>query len=872
MIRNVFNTGEVSPSLLLRSDIDNYRNACSEITNFDIMETGGVTKRKGFSPVLLKENDAEIEADASSALYVYNATDDETHLVLVSLSHQAEEPREELTVIFTIFHIDPVTGKAQQLDKLDITFNIAGSGTVKSAAEFKAMQMNYLMLFTHPNIPIIELGKKDGSWYLKEFAFKKRPWYTSEIQDTKVTATKYTESEGFGDNTYEIKPASIGNNVEVGDFFKIEYNKPETLIDYDQEVLWGLKPANIKPSGDYQRVTNAETLKGTSWKKGDFVCFQRPEDEEITGWTCKIDRFDANYHIPGMNHPRNYPNIFEETDTAIGGSMTEVTRTTMKHFTGPNWMAKGSIFRFIAQYYTVYTCIQDIDIGKDETRTDLDDFPDHFRRGWEIEHTTCKGKWSFTSEGTWYGGFEIQVSYDTKEEDFAKKEWISRGSIFSSQDNPVNQTISGDESQEECYIRLVLTKCVWDREAWFLNTDTIPCTNTPRLRVNAYKKEAVFKKIPGSCLYELQKEFSEDKFTADKLESDYWSKQAFSKENGYPSCSCLLDQRLVFAGTKEQPMNIWMSQVNDIDNFDIIDADNSSLALTMASDSQEPIRWIASQRGRLLVGTSQGEFVVTSSDGGVITPSNASCIQHGFNGSETTGNIVLEDSVIYISKGGMRAKKYGYSESIDGYVSTDLNIYADHILAGKGGVKQMATQKVPYPRVYILTNNGQLSVLAYNEQHNVLGWSKYKTEAGEFSSVANMQVANNDDIGFVIIHRKSDDKYILASTGITPVYADCGELYTATLTTNIIASTEIGGGKRTLGEIMLYIANDTPTEGISVTVNNWLNESLAPDQQTGVLKAGWNDQLGFSTIEWDAIAGFKSRSLHPLTVLALQVR
>ena len=167
MIRNVFNTGEVSPSLLLRSDIDNYRNACSEITNFDIMETGGVTKRKGFSTVLLKENDAEIECDASSALYVYNATDDETHLVLVSLSYQAEEPREELTVIFTIFHIDPVTGKAQQLDKLDITFNIAGSGTVKSAAEFKAMQMNYLMLFTHPNIPIIELAKKMAVGILK---------------------------------------------------------------------------------------------------------------------------------------------------------------------------------------------------------------------------------------------------------------------------------------------------------------------------------------------------------------------------------------------------------------------------------------------------------------------------------------------------------------------------------------------------------------------------------------------------------------------------------------------------------------------------------------------------------------------------------
>lgn len=872
MIRNVFNTGEVSPSLLLRSDIDNYRNACSEITNFDIMETGGVTKRKGFSPVLLKENDAEIEADASSALYVYNATDDETHLVLVSLSYQAEEPREELTVIFTIFHIDPVTGKAQQLDKLDITFNIAGSGTVKSAAEFKAMQMNYLMLFTHPNIPIIELGKKDGSWYLKEFAFKKRPWYTSEIQDTKVTATKYTESEAYGDNTYEIKPASIGNNVEVGDFFKIEYNKPETEIIYRYQDIASVNPPNLEdtiyPSG--RQPIDWYGLPGTSWKKGDMVCFRdwTKGDEYRSNWAAKA-HYDASTHVGGMDHPKLYPAIFERTDVSSSWYYTRYLMATQFPIT------RGQVIVFREEYYHFYTCIKDFDIPEDEKTvygSSPLDYPDYFREGWEIGHTTCKGKWSFTSEGTWYGGFKIQVSYDTKEEDFSKKEWIDRGSIFSSQSEPINQTISGDESQEECYIRLIITRASRYATAPFLNSATLPCPSGMRLKVNAYKHDCIFKRIPGSCLFELQKEFEEADFPGNKLESEYWSKQSFSKENGYPSCACLLDQRLVFAGTKTRPMNILMSQVNDIDNFDIIDADNSALDLTMSSNSQEPIRWIASQRGRLLVGTSQGEFVVTSSDGGVITPSNASCIQHGFNGSETTGNIVLEDSVIYISKGGMRAKKYGYSESIDGYVSTDLNVYADHILAGKGGVKQMATQKVPYPRVYFLTNNGQLSVLAYNERHNVLGWSKYKTESGEFSSVANMQVANNDDIGFVIIHRKSDDKYILASTGITPVYADCGELYTATLTTNIIASTEIGGGKRTLGEIMLYIANDTPTEGISVTVNNWLNESLAPDQKAGVLKAGWNDQLGFSTIEWDAIAGFKSRSLHPLTVLALQVR
>ena len=51
MKRLAFNGGEISPAMALRADMDVYARSCSELTNFDVAATGGISRRRGMRHV-----------------------------------------------------------------------------------------------------------------------------------------------------------------------------------------------------------------------------------------------------------------------------------------------------------------------------------------------------------------------------------------------------------------------------------------------------------------------------------------------------------------------------------------------------------------------------------------------------------------------------------------------------------------------------------------------------------------------------------------------------------------------------------------------------------------------------------------------------
>jgi len=100
-----------------------------------------------------------------------------------------------------------------------------------------------------------------------------------------------------------------------------------------------------------------------------------------------------------------------------------------------------------------------------------------------------------------------------------------------------------------------------------------------------------------------------------------WALGAWSDTTGYPSCVSFFEQRLVFAGTTDQPQTLFFSKSGDYENMDEnrggTIADDDAIIYTIASNQVNAIRFLSSTR-TLIVGTVGGEFSV--SGGGTDDP------------------------------------------------------------------------------------------------------------------------------------------------------------------------------------------------------------------------------------------------------------
>lgn len=138
---------------------------------------------------------------------------------------------------------------------------------------------------------------------------------------------------------------------------------------------------------------------------------------------------------------------------------------------------------------------------------------------------------------------------------------------------------------------------------------------------------------------------------------------------------------------------------------------------------------------------------------GVMTATNARADNHGFVGSSDVPAMMATDKVLYIERGGGRVYQYGYDYESDGYVSRDLTVFADHVLAQGGGVTSGDFMRKPHPRAVMTLADGTMALMTYNSMHQVHAWHRHRTE-GRMSNAVVLPNGTGEDLLFVIAERE----------------------------------------------------------------------------------------------------------------------
>lgn len=349
-------------------------------------------------------------------------------------------------------------------------------------------------------------------------------------------------------------------------------------------------------------------------------------------------------------------------------------------------------------------------------------------------------------------------------------------------------------------------------------------------------------------------------------ESLMWSFAAFRGVYGFPSLVDVFQQRLVLAATQAQPQTVWLSKTDDLNSFEVGKQDDSALALTLSTTTQNRICWLMAQSSRLLLGTADAEWAVSGGQG-VMTYSNARADSHGFVGSSDVPALMATDKVLYVERGGGRVYQYGYDYESDGFVSRDLTVFADHVLADGGGCRGVAFVRKPEPRAVFVRRDGALALMTYNSMHQVHAWHRYTTD-GVFEGVAVLPNGDQADLLFALVSRE-DGRFIEVLAPGNEFQDPGGRDFVSVLETNALISLEAAGRRQHSGGVMFFFGSDALVDGVEVSIDGtrWDVLDRSP---SSFLTRGWHSLVADGCWDYDSMVGIRVSGNRDFNLLAIQ--
>lgn len=349
-------------------------------------------------------------------------------------------------------------------------------------------------------------------------------------------------------------------------------------------------------------------------------------------------------------------------------------------------------------------------------------------------------------------------------------------------------------------------------------------------------------------------------------ESLMWSFAAFRGVYGFPSLVDVFQQRLVLAATQAQPQTVWLSKTDDLNSFEVGKQDDSALALTLSTTTQNRICWLMAQSSRLLLGTADAEWAVSGGQG-VMTYANARADSHGFVGSSDVPALMATDKVLYVERGGGRVYQYGYDYESDGFVSRDLTVFADHVLADGGGCLGVAFVRKPEPRAVFVRRDGALALMTYNSMHQVHAWHRYTTD-GVFEGVAVLPNGDQADLLFAMVSRE-DGRFIEVLAPGNEFQDPGGRDFVSVLETNALISLEAAGRRQHSGGVMFFFGSDALVDGVEVSIDGtrWDVLDRSP---SSFLTRGWHSLVADGCWNYDSMVGIRVSGNRDFNLLAIQ--
>ncbi len=220
----------------------------------------------------------------------------------------------------------------------------------------------------------------------------------------------------------------------------------------------------------------------------------------------------------------------------------------------------------------------------------------------------------------------------------------------------------------------------------------------------------------------------------------------------YPGAVTYHERRRWFAGTVNEPQNIWATRNGTESNLtsSIPSREDDGMEFRIASQQQNAIRHLV-PLADLIALTTGGEFRIFADGGPAISPSTISIKPQGYSGAADVQPALTSSSALYVQAQGSRVRELAYDPNGTGfYRSLDASLLATHLFNGYT-LTELAYVRAPESVLWAVRNDGALLGMSYVPDQQVFGWHQHTTD-GFFESVAVIP-EGNEDVLYAVVRR-----------------------------------------------------------------------------------------------------------------------
>lgn len=279
----------------------------------------------------------------------------------------------------------------------------------------------------------------------------------------------------------------------------------------------------------------------------------------------------------------------------------------------------------------------------------------------------------------------------------------------------------------------------------------------------------------------------------------------WNPEYGYPRCVGFFQDRLVLASNNLYPYAVWMSRSGDYYNFSVEKADgkltdDSAIMLSLVNRKEYSIKHVIAFTD-LIIFTDGNEWLISGSS--TVTPTTVNPRVQSSRGCEAVEPILVGGRIVYVQRRGTAVRDFAYSYDTDNYDGPDLTILAKHLTEGCQ-LTDSAYEQDPNSMLFFITTTGKINALTYVADQKVYAWSQLETK-GSFESVVNLVSGPRDTIYTVVkrIINGNEKRFIEYFTEIPDtddwmdyMMLDCGSEWQQEARTNALTGFERFAGEK----------------------------------------------------------------------------
>ena len=209
----------------------------------------------------------------------------------------------------------------------------------------------------------------------------------------------------------------------------------------------------------------------------------------------------------------------------------------------------------------------------------------------------------------------------------------------------------------------------------------------------------------------------------------------FTGAGDYPrAVSFTEDGRLEMAGTTNNPETIWGSKSPNpttgaarYDDFTIGTAADDAFKFTLApvQGKTDTIQWLTSTDKFMVAGTfSTVRRLYGAAESEPVAPGEITAKSANSYGCSLVAPVSNGTSLFYVQRSGLILRSFEFDYVVDGYVTTDRNLVAEHIT--KPGLIQLINQQANPDVLWSIRMDGILLGLTYKEKEDISGWHRHK--------------------------------------------------------------------------------------------------------------------------------------------------